>query len=420
MMDAYGQSGVDMFDTWNLFGDPSLRVRGTAAPHGLVVEPATIQTIEGPAGGPFTPQIFHYTLKNMNQRPLAYQVTSAASWLTVHDAVGSIPPFGEVTVSVSIDEATRNFDNGTQWGALEFVNLDDHDGDTARTAGLTVGMPQLHYQWTLDMMPFWLKDGRWEYGQPTGQGGDFLGFPDPTSGATGDNVFGVNLQGDYPATVTDGEYLTSSPFNLLNTFGASVRFQRWLNTEAMPSASATIEVSTDGVAWTTIWQNGEPNADNAWSLTSHSIAVADARSHVRVRWGYGVHDAEAVPCSGWNIDDVEIWAVPEGTARITLAVDRDALDWNAIQGAIGYDLVRGDLETLLATGGDFLVSTEACIADGVADTGLPYTGEPESGRGWWMLVRGDSTAGPMTYQALYPSQVGLRDEAIAASGAACP
>ena len=420
MMDAYGQSGVDMFDTWNLFGDPSLRVRGTAAPHGMIVEPATIQTTTGPAGGPFAPQSFQYTLKNMNERPINYLVTSTASWLTVHDPLGSIPPLGQVTVAVSIDEATRSFDNGTHWGALEFVNLDDHDGDTLRTAGLTVGIPQRRYQWTLDMMPFWLREGRWEYGQPTGQGGDFLGFPDPTGGATGDNVFGVNLQGDYPANLTDGEYLTSSPFNLLDTFGASVRFQRWLNTEAMPHSSATIEVSIDGIDWTTVWQNGEPNADNAWFPATHSIAVADAQSHVRVRWGYGVHDADAVPCSGWNIDDVEIWAVPEGTARITLSVDRAALDWNAIQGATGYDLVRGDLETLLATGGDFVAATEACFADEVVETGLPYTAEPEPGRGWWILVRGSTADGPMTYQALYPSQVGLRDEEIAASGAACP
>ena len=37
----------------------------------------------------------------------------------------------------------------------------------------------------------------------------------------------------------------------------------------------------------------------------------------------------------------------------------------------------------------------------------------------WILVRGVSTIGPMTFESLGDSQVGLRDDEIAA-GAACP
>jgi hypothetical protein len=38
----------------------------------------------------------------------------------------------------------------------------------------------------------------WDFGQPAGQGNTWWGHnPDPTSGATGANVFGVNLNGDY-------------------------------------------------------------------------------------------------------------------------------------------------------------------------------------------------------------------------------
>ena len=32
MMDEYGSGGVEMFNTWHLFGDPSLRISGTVEP----------------------------------------------------------------------------------------------------------------------------------------------------------------------------------------------------------------------------------------------------------------------------------------------------------------------------------------------------------------------------------------------------
>ena len=42
------------------------------------------------------------------------------------------------------------------------------------------------------------------------------------------------------------------------------------------------------------------------------------------------------------------------------------------------------------------------------------------GVGYWYLVRGVTTTGPMTYQALYDSQVGLRDPEIEAAPSTCP
>ncbi len=46
MMDEYGGGGVDMFNTWIIFGDPSLRVIGTAEP------PAPAHIVTGPGPGP--------------------------------------------------------------------------------------------------------------------------------------------------------------------------------------------------------------------------------------------------------------------------------------------------------------------------------------------------------------------------------
>ena len=106
-------------------------------------------------------------------------------------------------------------------------------------------------------------------------------------------------------------------------------------------------------------------------------------------------------------------------ARIELTVEPDALSWTAVAGAVTYDVVRGDLEVLNDTGGDFSLATEACIADNLAVQTLDV-GDPPAGMAYWYLVRGVATTGPMTYQALYDSQVGLRDPEIAAAPSTCP
>jgi hypothetical protein len=51
----------------------------------------------------------------------------------------------------------------------------------------------------------------WAFGVPTGQGGESHGFPDHASGATGRNVYGVNLNGDYSTTVGGPYFPTMGP-----------------------------------------------------------------------------------------------------------------------------------------------------------------------------------------------------------------
>jgi hypothetical protein len=249
-----------------------------------------------------------------------------------------------------------------------------------------------------------------------------MGNPDPTSGATGSNVYGVNLNGDYDTSAVEGPYfVTPYGVSLAGAHSPQVRYQRWLNTEGMPHASAVVEASPDGSTWTTVWQNSGEITDDAWTSVSHSLAaVANGSNQVYVRFGYGIHDTGATPCSGWNLDDIAIWSVPEGTARISLQVNPGGLEWTEVPGAVAYDVVRGDLAILIATGGDFAAATEGCEAGDVPGTSAAFSLDPLPGDGYWFLVRGDSTEGPMSYQALYPSQVGLRDEEIVASGYDCP
>jgi hypothetical protein len=421
MMDDYGTSGLQMFDTWILFGDPSLRVRGVIEPAtGLKVEPSVGMSAEGPAGGIMAPDTMQYTLTNQDEEPLEWSASPVVPWLTVDRATGTLPALGSDVVTVTINENASNLDNGQYTGLVEFTNLSRQVGDTERNIALTVGVPARSHEWNMDNDPGWSVEGQWGFGVPLGEGGGMFGYPDPTSGYTGDQVYGVNINGDFPPLPSGPHYLTTTPFDLSGAVAASLRFQRWLNTKGVETMSATIEVSNDGSTWEPVWSATDDIAEDAWSLQEYDITgIAADQSSVYLRWGYGV-SMMSERCSGWNIDDVEIWSVPQ-SIRINLIMDAAEVSWNPVPGAIGYDVVRGDLGTLWSTGGDFSSATDTCVADNNGDTTLDYTEEPAApGEGHWILIRAVTDDGPLTWQTLAGVQVGTRDAEIEASGNTCP
>jgi hypothetical protein len=301
------------FEMYNLFGDPSLYLPGPGAMKDLRVTPDTGLSAAGPYGGPFTPDSQVYTLENGADVPIAYEVTVDQPWVSLTNASGTIPVDDAVDVTVSINSQANVLQNGLYGATVSFVNVTTHEGDTTRAVTLKVGVPTMRYRWTFDDDPGWsMSGGEWAFGQPTGGGGAY-GHADPTAGATGTNVYGVNLSGDYSTTIGGPYYLTLGPVDLSDVTETSLRFQRWLNSDYQPYVYATLDASTDGATWTAIWSNGTNEiAENEWSQQSYDLAaVADNQATVYVRWGYQVKNG-AWAYSGWNIDDVEIWGlVPE-------------------------------------------------------------------------------------------------------------
>lgn len=86
---------------------------------------------------------------------------------------------------------------------------------------------ELIYGENMDTNPGWTTEGQWAFGTPTGQGGTENGYPDPVSGATGANVYGVNLNGDYSTAVGGPYYLTAGPFDCSEYVNVGLAFQRW-------------------------------------------------------------------------------------------------------------------------------------------------------------------------------------------------
>ena len=111
---------------------------------------------------------------------------------------------------------------------------------------------------------------------------------------------------------------------------------------------------------------------------------------------------------------------PSPLAPLVLRVEEDRLEWTPVANATGYDIVRGDLGTLLRTGGDFTAATAECLADDYAPTVLPYAEVPARGQAFWFLARWVTPAQVGSFDSGGPGQVGLRDAEIDASPLACP
>ena len=162
----------------------------------------------------------------------------------------------------------------------------------------------IFYEELLSTNPGWTVEGDWAFGVPTGQDGGY--GADPTNGFSGTNVYGYNLNGSYSEIPTT-EYLTmTSPIDCSSHTNVALSFYRWLGVERPLYDHASIDVSTNGADWVTVWTNYLEYSEETWSFKSVDISsVADAQSSVYIRWGMGITDDSYHFC-GWNIDDIRL------------------------------------------------------------------------------------------------------------------
>jgi hypothetical protein len=117
---------------------------------------------------------------------------------------------------------------------------------------------------------------------------------------------------------------------------------------------AYVRVSNDGSNWETVWQNTSEIADSSWQYQEVDIStVANGQPTVYLRWTMGTTDSIWQYC-GWNIDDIEIWAV--------LAIPGD-LDGDGCVDQVDLGILLADYG---CTGGG---CPGDCDADGDTDQG---------------------------------------------------
>lgn len=243
---------------------------------------------------------------------LSYIVMSLPQYGSLSDP--GIGPIDAVPYTLAGDSGLVDYVPGAGFSGLDGFEYKVNDGGEAPDGGdsdiaivsITVGLPQEIYSFDMDDDPGWATQGQWEFGQPTG-GGSHDG--DPTSGFSGVNVYGYNLNGDYPNTLPP-THLTTTTLDCSELVHTELRFQRWLGVDWSNQDHATISASNNGSTWVTIWDHDDSAiSDTSWVAQSFDIsAVADGQPNAQIRWTMG-ETSNFGTYPGWNIDDVEIWAV---------------------------------------------------------------------------------------------------------------
>ena len=316
--ESYYREGTAWEDLYDWSGNPypetgNFCIKALTDVAGMSVSPQSGLTCFGPQGGPFEPSSGTYELTYKGDATIEYEVEvePGKPWVELSGATsGYLDPYGDpVEVTAQLTSAADTMSEGTYTAMVSFTDLTGHQGDTSREVVLVVGTAEVHYSWNLEEDPGWETQDNWEYGQPTGGGGAH-GCPDPTSGYTGENVYGFNLDGDYPNNLPEF-HLTTGSINCVGLYGVQLRYRRWLGVESPEYDHAYIRVSTDGENWNDVWANTEETADGQWLLKTVDLSdYADNQYTVYIRWTMGTTDGGWQYC-GWNIDDIEILGVGE-------------------------------------------------------------------------------------------------------------
>lgn len=101
------------------------------------------------------------------------------------------------------------------------------------------------------------------------------------------------------------------------------------------------------------------------------------------------------------------------------SASRSSMVWDALAGAESYDVVRGNLLTLIASGGNFTSAVSGCLENNSADTRAWDAETP--GGAFFYLVRGVTfSCGFGTFDEGDSGQAAGRDAEIASAAMSCP
>ena len=367
--DLVDSGGVNQLELWQAFAKRGMGSYATCPdssttaglqesfelPDDLQVKLISGGTFSFQSGRVQIPSCGNCLLGNTGSNILAWTATSMEPWVSVDPASGSIIPGTSIAVSICLNAAANMLPSGNYSATVVFSNTAS-GAIRSRSLALELTPTQAPF-FSLDTDPGWPREGEWEFGLPAGLGGTEDGYPDPTTAASGTNVFGVNLNGDYSLEIGGPYFLTAGPFNFSGYTGMSLHFLRWLNSDFQPYVYDTIEVSPDGTNWNPVWDNGTSAiADDAWTPETYDISAwADNQTNVFVRWGYRVASL-AFAYSGWNIDDIGFLGNP--ARQLTVGVPSVA--------NVGTGILTGTVWASPAPTNDLTVSLASSDAAAIA------------------------------------------------------
>jgi hypothetical protein len=207
-------------------------------------------------------------------------------WVTTSIATNAIP--GN-TVDYSIQA------NAIQVGALTFPGTALSPMQTAIVEeSLLADGFESNLGWTLG--------GIWQQGMPTG-----AGLADPTKAFAGTNILATNLNGNYPANVTDPNvHIASTPtLNCKYYKDVNVRFKQWLNFDYFDNLSLKA-TSDGGTTWAPFWTNNTNEAADHWESAAFNIStLATRKPTINIKFSIDSTNNNT-EYGGWNIDNFAI------------------------------------------------------------------------------------------------------------------
>ena len=223
----------------------------------------------------------------------------------------------------------------------------------------------------------------------------------------------VNLVRQVEAAWTDGEQIsgsrnwtTTGSINIPAAWtgtatGASPGFTSIAANDLRPVAgSPLLDRANASPASATTFPFPQPLFPPAFNAPSHAVeSVALGRTR-DCGIDIGAYERSPVKLATWGL----VWP------------DETTLAWQATPGATSYDVVKGSLDPLAASEGDFTSSIDACLANDAAATSVHEIDVPPAGEAFFYLVR---PAPGGTYDETCPGALPPRDASIAASPLAC-
>ncbi len=111
---------------------------------------------------------------------------------------------------------------------------------------------------------------------------------------------------------------------------------------------------------------------------------------------------------------------PAGTQSLVLLPDRQTIAWSGVPAATRYDVFKGGLTVLQATGGNFGAAALGCLEDDGVDTQAVDPAVPPPSEAYVYLVRAVNCAGQTgTWDGGGPSQLAPRDPLLGQGTASC-
>jgi hypothetical protein len=201
---------------------------------------------------------------------------------------------------------------------------------------------------------------------------------------------------------------------VLTDAGAN-QYQIWLN--AGPGAGATQVdrlASPDGV------ENFEFRSGKTRDLLTFYIKTSGGGSGVNFGPVY-FDDIYVGLTDSVDLTNPTVFGTASQISELVTSGDKTTLSWEALDWATTYDVVRGDLDTLRDSGGEFALAVTACLDSGAALPLAQDSQSPYEGSAYFYLVRGvNELDGVGTYDSGGSEQAYSRDPGIDSSSAACP